>query len=79
MVYRSGITEPNQGYGGEQEQAGSYVYRFEPPTGEIYPVVTDMVHPNGVACSPDESLLYISDTAAFNIPSGAHYIPPSAP
>ncbi|MEH2190011.1 MAG: SMP-30/gluconolactonase/LRE family protein [Nostoc sp.] len=69
-----GITEPNQGYGGEQEQPGSYVYRFDPATGEIYPVVTDMIRPNGLAFSPDESLLYVSDTAAFNIPGGPHHI-----
>ena len=69
-----GITEPNQGYGGEQEQPGSYVYCFDPATGEIYPVVTDMVRPNGLAFSPDESLLYVSDTAAFNIPGGPHHI-----
>ncbi|BDI19645.1 gluconolactonase [Nostoc cf. commune SO-36] len=69
-----GITEPNQGYGGEQEQPGSYVYRFDSATGEIYPVVTDMVRPNGLAFSPDESLLYVSDTAAFNIPGGPHHI-----
>jgi gluconolactonase len=69
-----GITEPNQGYGGEQEQPGSYVYRFDPTTGEIYPVVTDMVRPNGLAFSPDENLLYVSDTAAFNIPGEPHHI-----
>ncbi|WP_427157141.1 SMP-30/gluconolactonase/LRE family protein [Aliinostoc sp. HNIBRCY26] len=69
-----GITEPNQGYGGEQEQPGSYVYRFDPVTDEIYPVVTDMVRPNGLAFSPDESFLYVSDTAAFNIPDGVHHI-----
>lgn len=69
-----GITQPNQGYGGEQEQPGSYVYRFDPATGEIDPVVTDMVRPNGLAFSPDESLLYVSDTAAFNIPGGVHHI-----
>ncbi|WGV25522.1 SMP-30/gluconolactonase/LRE family protein [Halotia branconii] len=69
-----GITEPNQGYGGEQEQSGSYVYRFDPTSGEIDPVVTDMVRPNGLAFSPDESLLYVSDTAAFKIPGGPHHI-----
>ncbi|BAY10000.1 SMP-30/gluconolactonase/LRE family protein [Calothrix sp. NIES-2098] len=69
-----GITEPNQGYGGEQEQPGSYVYRLDPVTGEIYPVVTDMVRPNGLCFSPDENLLYVSDTAAFNIPGGPHHV-----
>jgi gluconolactonase len=69
-----GITEPNQGYGGEQEQPGSFVYRFDPATGELDAVVTDMVRPNGLAFSPDERLLYVSDTAAFNIPGGPHHI-----
>jgi gluconolactonase len=69
-----GLTEPNQGYGGEQEQPGSYVYRFYPATGEIDAVVTDMVRPNGLAFSPSEDLLYVSDTSAFNIPQGFHHI-----
>ncbi|MDF5721261.1 MAG: SMP-30/gluconolactonase/LRE family protein [Rhizonema sp. PD37] len=69
-----GITQPNQGYGGEQEQPGCFVYRFDPVTDEINPVVTDMVRPNGLAFSPDEKLLYVSDTAAFNIPQGPHHI-----
>lgn len=69
-----GITQPNQGYGGEQEQEGSYVYRFDPETGEIEAVVTDMLRPNGLAFSPDESLLYVSDSSAFNISDGYHHI-----
>ena len=69
-----GITQPNQGYGGEQEQPGCFVYRFDPATGEIDAVVTDMMRPNGLAFSPDESILYVSDTAAFNIPDGPHHI-----
>jgi len=69
-----GITQPEQGYGGEQEQDGCFVFRFDPETDEIDAVVTDMVRPNGLAFSPDESLLYVSDTAAFNIPGGPHHI-----
>lgn len=69
-----GLTQPNQGYGGEQEQPGSFVYRFDPATGEIDAVVTDMLRPNGLAFSPDESLLYVSDTSAFNMPDGYHHI-----
>ena len=69
-----GITEPNQGYGGEQEQPGSYVYRFEPTTGEIDAVVTDMLRPNGLTFSPNEQLLYVSDSSAFNIPDGYHHV-----
>lgn len=69
-----GITEPNQGYGGEQEQPGSYVYRFDPATGEIDAVVTDMLRPNGLTFSPEEQLLYVSDSSAFNIPDGYHHV-----
>ncbi|HEY9598870.1 MAG TPA: SMP-30/gluconolactonase/LRE family protein, partial [Cyanophyceae cyanobacterium] len=69
-----GITQPNQGYGGEQEQPGCFVYRFDPATGDIDAVVTDMVRPNGLAFNPDESILYVSDTAAFNIPDAPHHI-----
>ncbi|WP_013334692.1 SMP-30/gluconolactonase/LRE family protein [Gloeothece verrucosa] len=69
-----GITEPNQGYGGEQEQPGCFVYRFEPKSGEIEAVVTDMIRPNGLAFSPDEKLLYVSDTASHNIPDAPHHI-----
>ncbi|MFB2920946.1 MULTISPECIES: SMP-30/gluconolactonase/LRE family protein [Aerosakkonema] len=69
-----GITEPNQGYGGEQEQPGSYVYRFDPATNEIDAVVTDMLRPNGLTFSPNEQLLYVSDSSAFNIPDGYHHV-----
>lgn len=69
-----GINDPNQGYGGEQELPGSYVFRFDPATGEIDPVVTDTIRPNGLAFSPNESLLYVSDSASYNMPGAAHHI-----
>lgn len=69
-----GLTQPNQGYGGQEEQAGSYVYRLDTATNEIDAVVTDMERPNGLAFSPDESLLYVSDTSEFDYPQGHHYI-----
>ncbi len=69
-----GITHENQGYGGEQEQAGDFVYRFDPETGEIEAVIKEMAKPNGLAFSPDESLLYVSDTSAAEHPQQHHYI-----
>ncbi|NUN67418.1 SMP-30/gluconolactonase/LRE family protein (plasmid) [Pseudanabaena biceps] len=69
-----GLTQPNQGYGGTQEQVGSYVYRFVPDTGEIEAVITDMLRPNGLAFSPDEQILYVSDSSAFDLPNGYHHI-----
>ncbi len=38
------------------------VYRFDPSTGAIDAVATDFAGPNGLAFSPDESRLYISET-----------------
>ena len=69
-----GITHEEQGYGGEQEQAGDFVYRFDPATGEIDAVIKEMEKPNGIAFSPDESLLYVSDTSAAEHPQQLHDI-----
>ncbi len=69
-----GLTQANQGCGGEPEQPGSYVYRFDPATGEITAVVTEMCRPNGLVFSPDEQQLYVSDTSAFENPELYHNI-----
>ena len=69
-----GLTQPDQGYGGSPEQPGSYVYCFNPATEEILAPVRDMVRPNGLIFSPDEARLYVSDSAAFNLPGGPHHI-----
>ena len=58
-----GIIQPHEGYAGEQEYGDDHVFRFDPTTGRITSVVTDMVKPNGLAFSPDETLLYVADTA----------------
>lgn len=59
-----------EGHEGEQEYGGCYVFRFSPAAGALTPVITDMVHPNGLAFSPDESILYVADTAGT-----AHGVP----
>jgi len=33
-----------------------------------------MLRPNGLAFSPDESILYVSDSSAFNMPQGDHHL-----
>jgi gluconolactonase len=46
-------------------QTGYYVYRFNPTNGNAtcVPVITNtLLRPNGIAFSPDESLLYVSDS-----------------
>ncbi|WP_375424046.1 SMP-30/gluconolactonase/LRE family protein [uncultured Friedmanniella sp.] len=58
-----GIKKEGEGHAGEEEYGDRYVFRFEPATGRLDPVVTDLEEPNGLAFSPDESLLYVSDTS----------------
>ncbi|MBX3072203.1 MAG: SMP-30/gluconolactonase/LRE family protein [Thermomicrobiales bacterium] len=57
-----GIDSDYEGHKGENEIGGCYVFRVDPDSGEIEAVITDLVRPNGLAFSPDESLLYVVDT-----------------
>jgi gluconolactonase len=50
----------NEGREAPQEYDGCYVFRWADGVAE--PVVTELIHPNGLAFSPDESILYIADT-----------------
>ncbi len=56
-----GIMTDYEGYRAEQELP-CHVYRVDAATGTIEAVVTDFACPNGLAFSPDERRLYISDT-----------------
>ncbi|WP_428194556.1 SMP-30/gluconolactonase/LRE family protein [Deinococcus saxicola] len=67
-----GLIQPHEGYGGTQEQPGQEVYRFDPETGNMRVVVRGMVCPNGLAFSPDESVLYVGDTAGTH-PAETHW------
>lgn len=69
-----GIMSNDEGYQADSEIGANYVYRFDPATGEMSVVADDFDKPNGLAFSPDESLLYISDTGASHDPAGAHHI-----
>ena len=69
-----GLTQPDEGCGGVEEQAGSFVYRFDPNTGEIDAVIKEMERPNGLAFNKNESILYVSDTSQVDYPQGHHYI-----
>jgi gluconolactonase len=57
-----GIIADYEGHKAEMEQAGCFVYRLDPQSGALEVVVDDMHRPNGLAFSPDESKLYVSDT-----------------
>jgi len=57
-----GLIVPEEGHGGDAELDDCYVFRFAPASGELTAVTNLPHHPNGLAFSPDESLLYVSDT-----------------
>lgn len=69
-----GILSDREGYAAASEQAGCFVYRYDPATGALDAVVRDMDHPNGLAFSPDESLLYVADTFAAITPGAPRHI-----
>lgn len=69
-----GIMSDYEGHRGEREQDGCHVYRVDPATGEMTRVTSDFNRPNGLAFSPDESLLYIADTGASHDPDGPAHI-----
>lgn len=57
-----GIDSDYEGNKAVSEIGACNVYRVDPGTGEVDAVVTDMVRPNGLAFSLDESQLYVVDT-----------------
>jgi gluconolactonase len=59
-----GIINANEGHLGSQEYGGCFVFRFDRSSGGLTAVITDMEQPNGLAFSPDESTLYVSDSSA---------------
>lgn len=69
-----GILSDYEGYRAESEQSGCHVYRIDPITGEVVRVADDFSRPNGLAFSPDEAILYISDTGRSHDPDGPHHI-----
>ncbi|MEM8802118.1 MAG: SMP-30/gluconolactonase/LRE family protein [Pseudomonadota bacterium] len=68
-----GILMDYEGDRAEQEQDGCHVYRVS-PSGEITRVAEDYLKPNGLAFSPDESVLYIADTGMTHAPDGPKHI-----
>jgi gluconolactonase len=59
-----------------QPHLGDYVYRYDPETGDLDVVADSFDKPNGLAFSPDESVLYVGDSEgphhilAFNVVEG---------
>ena len=69
-----GIDSDYEGDAAPSEIGASNVYRFDPANGAISIVASDFVKPNGLAFSPDESLLYIVDTGISHVKDGPHHV-----
>ena len=69
-----GILSNVEGYQAESEIGANYVYRLDPETGDLAVIADDFDKPNGLAFSPDECTLYISDTGGSHTEGGPHHI-----
>jgi gluconolactonase len=69
-----GIDSDYEGDAAPSEIGASRVYRLDPASGALDVVASDFVQPNGLAFSPDESLLYIVDTGATHRVDGPHHV-----
>ncbi len=69
-----GIMSDYEGYRAVPEQAARNVFRVDGVTGEITSVCDDFGQPNGLAFSPDESRLYVADSAASHDPESPRHI-----
>lgn len=56
------FTDPPWGLTGPGELPGNWVFKLDPSTGAVEPVIKDLAMPNGIIFSPDESRLYVADT-----------------
>jgi gluconolactonase len=63
-----GIDSDYEGERAVSQTGGSFVYRLDIKTGKVTTVIRDRIKPNGLAFSPDESLLYVADTGASHVP-----------
>jgi gluconolactonase len=73
------FTDPSYGYlqGFRPEpQVGDHVYRFDPRSGRLSVVADGLDKPNGLAFSPDERTLYVTDSGANAEPGSYHVARP---
>lgn len=68
-----GIDSDDEGDAAPSEIGASHVYRIA-PDGTVSIVATDLRQPNGLAFSPDEKILYISNTGQTHDPECAPVI-----
>ena len=69
-----GILDDNEGYRADSELGVCFVFRLDRATGELTIATDALEHPNGLAFSPDEATLYVSDTSIARVEGGNHHI-----
>jgi gluconolactonase len=69
-----GIMNDYEGHKAESELDGCYAFRLDPRDGTLEVVADDFARPNGIAFSPDERTLYVSDTSISHDPAGNRHI-----
>lgn len=68
-----GILSDREGHKAPREQKANHVFCFDPAIGVLHAASSEVDEPNGLAFSPDETVLYVSDTSAA-LRSGNHHI-----
>lgn len=69
-----GIMMDYEGERASSEIGACNVYRIDPGSSELTCVTSDYIQPNGLAFSPDEQFLYISDTGGTHENNGPAHI-----
>ena len=69
-----GIDSDYEGDAASSEIGARNVYRVDAANGSVTLVASDFVQPNGLAFSPDESLLYIADTGITHHVDGPRHL-----
>jgi len=57
-----GILSDYEGYVGDQEYGGCFVFKFDPHNNHLEVMTKNLDRPNGIAFSHDEKKLYVADT-----------------
>jgi gluconolactonase len=69
-----GIDSDYEGHRAESEIGASNVYRVDPASGACRIAAGDFVRPNGLAFTPDERRLFVSDTGSTHVADGPRHI-----
>jgi len=69
-----GILSDREGHKADIEQTANHIFCYEPQTKKLHAATEWVQEPNGLAFSPDEKLLYVSDTSGALRADGNHHI-----